>query len=222
MDLGSYLKKERENLKLSQVDIANKINVTEDQICRIETGFTKKPRKYTLKALAYALNVDYNYLLQLAGYPPEQEEINLIPDYTQNKGSLIKHQLKEIVEIGLKETTKTLQEFGIALKHLNERFDKYGILPEESIPPGGIGMIPSQSKLPLVTGVKCGNFICPAEETYEMISVPESWGEVADFVIQVSGNSMEQYYIADGFYVAIKVYFRSSLDCHNAEFRLTS
>ncbi len=202
--LGDFIKLKRTEKKLTLKDLAQLCNTSDATLSRIEMG-KNEPDFTLLISLSKNLDFTLNELATATGFstppsessPPLEQIIEKTVEKTAFKVS------KETIE-QLRAEYLTFLPVEEELSRLVKKGKQMEEMEKEGLPPGAIRMKLSTAKLPLVTGVKCGNFICPAEETYEMISVPESWGEVADFVIQVSGNSMEQYYIADGFYVAIK------------------
>lgn len=57
------LKKARENVGLSQEQLAEKMKMDRTKICRYEAGETKRPQTATLLAFCEALNCDKNDLL---------------------------------------------------------------------------------------------------------------------------------------------------------------
>lgn len=67
-EFGTYLRKLRENRKMSINQLALYSGVSAPQISRVETGSRGVPKPETIKKLALALNVDYENLMQVAGY----------------------------------------------------------------------------------------------------------------------------------------------------------
>jgi len=68
LDFGSYIKecRQRKEMNISQLATAADISVA--QISRIESGLRKTPKPQTLKALALALETDFEDLMRRAGY----------------------------------------------------------------------------------------------------------------------------------------------------------
>lgn len=68
-DLAYLIKKARKRLNLSQRKFADRVNITQAQLCRIENGSSIKPNKKTIRALApYIPDKSYAQLLAYAGY----------------------------------------------------------------------------------------------------------------------------------------------------------
>lgn len=68
MNIGEYIRNRRNELKLSQRDLAIKSNISNAEISRIESGMRKQPSPETLKAIAAVLNSNINDLYEAAGY----------------------------------------------------------------------------------------------------------------------------------------------------------
>lgn len=68
MDLGEYLIRVRSDRGYSQRDLAEKSGISPAEISRVESGKRQKVSPAVLRALAETLQVDYPYLLTLAGY----------------------------------------------------------------------------------------------------------------------------------------------------------
>lgn len=64
--IGEYLKTLRTKRKLSQRALAEKSGISNAEISRIESGERKKPSEEVLRALALALEVDLDHLLEQA------------------------------------------------------------------------------------------------------------------------------------------------------------
>ena len=68
MRFGEYLKNLREELDISQRELAEKAGVSAAEISRIETGSRKKVSPDVIKAISPYLDVSYESLLSSAGY----------------------------------------------------------------------------------------------------------------------------------------------------------
>lgn len=66
--LAVRIKAARENMGLSQRAFAEKIGITQAQLCHLETKYDTRPTRKTLKALAPFLATPYSTLLVQAGY----------------------------------------------------------------------------------------------------------------------------------------------------------
>lgn len=66
--IGKLIKEKREKKKLSQRKLAELANVSHTEISRIESGERKRPAPYILRRIAPYLGVEYEKLLEAAGY----------------------------------------------------------------------------------------------------------------------------------------------------------
>lgn len=66
--IGKLIKEKREKKKLSQRKLAELANVSHTEISRIESGERKRPAPYILRRIAPHLGVEYEKLLEAAGY----------------------------------------------------------------------------------------------------------------------------------------------------------
>lgn len=69
--------------------------------------------------------------------------------------------------------------------------------------PGTYLLKPPERKIPLISGVNCGQTIVLAGDSVELIGCPAIAGK-ADFVFTARGNSMVEYRIFDGDYIYVK------------------
>lgn len=74
MEFGEQLKKLRESRGYSLRQLAMRSGVSFGQISKIENGTRGVPKPDTIEKLAKGLGVDYDYLMELAGYIPDDEE----------------------------------------------------------------------------------------------------------------------------------------------------
>lgn len=66
--IGKLIKEKREKRKLSQRKLAELASVSHTEISRIESGERKRPAPYILRRIAPHLGVEYEKLLEAAGY----------------------------------------------------------------------------------------------------------------------------------------------------------
>lgn len=72
--MGSFIREKREELGLSRNALATAAGISHTELRRIETGERKEPSGSILKALATALNIPEDKMLEVAG---------LLPSYAQ-------------------------------------------------------------------------------------------------------------------------------------------
>ena len=73
--LAEALSVSREKLGITQREVSRRTGIDNNTIAKIEKGERKKPNTLSLKKLAYILDIDQDYLLQLAGYNDEEIKI---------------------------------------------------------------------------------------------------------------------------------------------------
>ena len=71
--IGSVLRQAREVRQLSAGDVARAAGISAAYLNRLENDAVKKPSPHVLHKLSEALNVPYNDLLRLSGYPLPHE-----------------------------------------------------------------------------------------------------------------------------------------------------
>jgi transcriptional regulator with XRE-family HTH domain len=71
--IGVVLKQAREVRQLSAGDVARAASISAAYLNRLENDAVKKPSPHVLHQLSEALNVPYNDLLRLCGYPLPNE-----------------------------------------------------------------------------------------------------------------------------------------------------
>ena len=67
-EFGAYIKKIREQKNMTLNQVAMYADISAAQLSRIETGKRGTPKPQTIEKIAYALKVDYNNLMKIAGY----------------------------------------------------------------------------------------------------------------------------------------------------------
>nr|WP_054550352.1 helix-turn-helix transcriptional regulator [Lysinibacillus sphaericus] len=67
-EFGSYIKKVRESKNMTLNQVALYAEISAAQLSRIETGKRGTPKPPTIEKIARALKVDYNELMEIAGY----------------------------------------------------------------------------------------------------------------------------------------------------------
>lgn len=67
-EFGSYIKKVRESKNMTLNQVALYAEISAAQLSRIETGKRGTPKPPTIEKIARALKVEYNELMEIAGY----------------------------------------------------------------------------------------------------------------------------------------------------------
>ena len=69
MQLGTYLKQARENASLTLRKVEKQAGISNSYLSQIENNKIKNPSPKLLFSLAELYHVEYDFLLELAGYP---------------------------------------------------------------------------------------------------------------------------------------------------------
>ena len=105
--LGAYLRRVREEQQLLLNDVHEKTGISTEYLIHLEDGMIKRPFPVLLHKLAEFFDVSYEYLRELAGYPPVEITIHpkdispifesdaLFKDLTDEE----KHHVLEHIEI---------------------------------------------------------------------------------------------------------------------------
>ena len=73
--LAEAISTSRKKLGITQRELSRRTNIDNNTIAKIEKGERKKPNVLSLKKLAFALDIDSDKLLKLAGYTKEEIKI---------------------------------------------------------------------------------------------------------------------------------------------------
>lgn len=76
--LAEAVSTKRKSLGITQRELSRRTNIDNNTIAKIEKGERKKPNVLSIKKLSFALDIDSNVLLKLAGY--NKEEIKIAND----------------------------------------------------------------------------------------------------------------------------------------------
>lgn len=94
--LGNVISKRREELDISQRELAKKVKISNSTISRIESDDSITPDNNTLKAISEVLKIDYNYLLALNKQIDDEPEIRIIQRAAR---SMDQHKKEEMLKI---------------------------------------------------------------------------------------------------------------------------
>ncbi len=91
-NLGSYLKQARENASLTLREVENEAGISNSYLSQIENNKIQNPSPKLLFSLAELYNVDYDFILDLAGYPsssknekPKHRTSNIFNDISEEE-----------------------------------------------------------------------------------------------------------------------------------------
>jgi SOS-response transcriptional repressor LexA len=176
---GKYIKKRRQDLNISQGELAKKIKTTQAQISKWENG--QLPTFDNIEKLSVALDVPLSVFITKAGYT--EFSTGDINQYTEPSPP---SNLKQLVKEAVKE-----------------------ILGEKQNIPNNLSPVLYTDKTiryPILSGrASCGNLSVITEDIIEdWIDLPETYRVKADFVLQAKGDCLEQEKIFDGYLVFVR------------------
>ena len=106
--LGKVISNRREELGISQRELAKKVKISNSTVSRIENDDKITPDNNTLKAISEVLQVDYNYLLALNKQIDDEPEIRIIQRAARNMDQGKKEEMLKVLKKHFEE------EFGDA------------------------------------------------------------------------------------------------------------
>ncbi|PMC81852.1 helix-turn-helix domain-containing protein [Anaerococcus hydrogenalis] len=106
--LGKVISNRREELGISQRELAKKVKISNSTVSRIENDDKITPDNNTLKAISEVLQVDYNYLLALNKQIDDEPEIRIIQRAARNMDQGKKEEMLKVLKQHFEE------EFGSA------------------------------------------------------------------------------------------------------------
>jgi len=194
MNIGERLKKARQSLGLSQIELADVLGVQSNFISNIERG-AKKPPKNLIELLSSRYKINANWILTGEGdmvienkestktTPIEKEMKNLINEVTSPKFSEIESRLSALESI-LKTKDKSM--------YIAQSTPAYG---EEK-----------EDKIPYVWDIAAGPPITQSDDPGETVSVPSRLLRKGEryYAASVRGGSMAEAGIRDGDMVLIR------------------
>lgn len=183
MSIGSRIKEARTNKNLTQEELASKIGVTKGAIANYENEVSV-PKTDLLFKLFDSLECDANYL------------------YQDDMKALKNDFMVTLTEQNLIKKYRVLDSYGVNL--INTIIDKeYIRVTEQSMQVEEPEPPYFYTKTEYLTGLSAGTGLFVFDDIpTSVINVPEEYKD-ADFVIGVSGDSMEPTYI-NGDKVAVK------------------
>lgn len=96
--LGSVVAARRQQMDLTQRELARKVGISNSTVSRIESDDGITPDTKTIKALAEVLGVDYYYLLALSGQIEDQPEIRVIQRAARNMDKEQKENMMTVLK----------------------------------------------------------------------------------------------------------------------------
>ncbi len=104
--LGTVIARCRAQKEMSQRELAIAVKVSNSTIARIERGDPIVPDNKTLRAIADALDLDYNYLLALNGQIDDEPEIRMIQRAARNMSQSDKERMLKVLKLTFEDAFK--------------------------------------------------------------------------------------------------------------------
>ena len=120
--LGTFISDKREQLNMTANALADKSDISRNEIVRIETGQRKQPSLNNLRKIASVLGIRYDILLVLAGYIPHDEfggEMDVFFHYPGLTSEAQIQTVEEIVRLLSLHPELTADDLNDVIKHLN-------------------------------------------------------------------------------------------------------
>lgn len=116
---GDIIRKARTEKNMSIRSLSSLSGVSHTEISRIEKGKRINPSPNNLLKISDALNIDYNYLLELSGYIPNKNEINLDDSFCSVSESsceydtsiYLKRKVLELISSDIRKNTGLIIDF---------------------------------------------------------------------------------------------------------------
>jgi transcriptional regulator with XRE-family HTH domain len=97
LTLGAVIRAKRERLGMTQRELARAVNINHATISRIESNPEIIADPSTLKAIAQALHIDYNYLLSLNRTIEDDKDIRIIARASKSMSEDDRERMMEIL-----------------------------------------------------------------------------------------------------------------------------
>jgi len=107
--IGKLIKEKREKRKLSQRKLAELANVSHTEISRIESGERKRPAPYILRRIAPHLGVEYEKLLEAAGY--EELMIERTSPVVEEEPAIYRSAIEDFADSVTPEEVEKVKEY---------------------------------------------------------------------------------------------------------------
>ena len=96
--LGSVLKKKREELGLTLRDVEKKIAISNAYLSQLENHKITKPSPTILKQLSQVYGTSYQRLMEVAGYPLDNDENKILFRTSKGLEDITRDEEKELLD----------------------------------------------------------------------------------------------------------------------------
>ena len=105
---GKLIARKREQKDLSQRELAKIVGFSNSTIARLERDDITVPSADLLRALAGALDMDYNYLLARTGQIDDEPEIRIIQRAAKNMSQADKERMISILRLAFTDAFESI------------------------------------------------------------------------------------------------------------------
>ena len=113
LTLGAVIQAKRENLGMTQRELARRVNLHHATISRLEANPEIVADPNTLKAVAQELGIDYNYLLSLNKTIEDDKDIRIIARASKVMSEYDRERMMEILRDEFASAFKNADSDGI-------------------------------------------------------------------------------------------------------------
>ena len=111
--LGKVIAAQRDKLEMTQRQLARAVNINHATISRIENNPDIVADPSTLKAIAKALKLDYNFLLTLNNTIDDEKDIRIIARASKSMSEHERERMMDILRDNFNEAFKDADSDGI-------------------------------------------------------------------------------------------------------------
>ena len=111
--LGAVITAKRNKLGLSQRQLAEKVGLSNATICKLEKDPNLDPDIRTIRLLADALELDYNYLLTLNETIPDEPNLRIIARASRSMSEEDNEKMMEILRVSFSDAFEAAISDGV-------------------------------------------------------------------------------------------------------------
>jgi transcriptional regulator with XRE-family HTH domain len=122
LTLGRVIQAKREQLGLTQRQLAREVNLNHATISRIEGDFGRVADPSTLKVIAQALGIDYNYLLSLNNTIEDDKDMRIIARASKSMSEDDRERMMDILRSTFSTAFRNADSDGIGEVHASDDY----------------------------------------------------------------------------------------------------
>ena len=122
LTLGRVIQAKREQLGLTQRQLAREVNLNHATISRIEGDFGRVADPSTLKVIAQALSIDYNYLLSLNNTIEDDKDMRIIARASKSMSEDDRERMMDILRSTFSTAFRNADSDGVGEVHASDDY----------------------------------------------------------------------------------------------------